>query len=161
MNSAVSQSVGFTRASDILAKNRRSPLEERLLSGLQWAGRASVEERREEAFLLFVVSLESLLLNNKENEQITQRFALRGAHLLGKDFFAKKQIRTELKKLYGLRSAIVHSGSTEVTDANRDLIRHFARAAIYTILMTQPFSGMSKEEELESWFEDQVLGGHP
>jgi len=43
---------GFQRASQLLMKPNLSKLEDKLLAWLQWAGRASVNSRREEASLL-------------------------------------------------------------------------------------------------------------
>jgi len=150
---------GFPRALEILSNPKRFKLEERLLSAIQWAGRATIEERREEAFVLFTVALESLLVNRNEKDQVTQRFAIRGAHLIGKDFDSRKKIHKRLKRLYELRSAIVHSGSTEIADADRDTIAHFVRAAIFTMLVSKPFCDMRTVEELHGWFEDRTLGG--
>ncbi len=149
---------GFTRALEIISKVTRTSLEDRLLSAIQWAGRATVEERREEAFLLFTVALESLVVSNEDKEQITQRFAIRGAHLIGQHFASRKELYKRLKKLYGLRSAIVHSGSIKVTDADKGTIAYFVRAAIFTMLTLKPFTEMKTVEEFHSWFEDQVLG---
>jgi hypothetical protein len=156
----IADQTGFSRASTILGKINPNQIENRLISALQWAGRASVEERKEEAFLLFTVALESLLLDNQEKQQLRYRFAVRGAHLLGDNLKSKRDISRALKDLYDLRSAMVHSGSTDITDSNRDTVRHFARMAIYRVLATKPFSEMTAEEELENWFEDQVLGPH-
>jgi hypothetical protein len=125
---------------------------------LQWAGRASIEERKEEALLLFIVALESLLLDNAENQQLRYRFAVRGAHLLGGNLKSKTEICGALKHLYDLRSAVVHSGSTDISDSDRDTARHFAGRAIFRVLATEPFSTMTTEEEFAGWFEDQVLG---
>lgn len=47
---------GLERTSGILKSETPSEFELRLLAALQWAGKASVESRREEAFLLFAVS---------------------------------------------------------------------------------------------------------
>lgn len=149
---------GFPRALEILSKTKRSSLEDRLLTAIQWAGRATVEERREEALLLFTVALESLLVNADEKDQITQRFAIRDAHLIGKDFVSRKLVYKRLKELYRFRSAIVHSGSIKIADADRDTIAHFVRVAIFTMLVVKPFCEMTTVEEFHTWFEDKILG---
>jgi hypothetical protein len=158
MASPRADKAGFSKASTILAKANPNTLENRLLSAMRWAGRASVEDRREEAFLLFVVSLESLLLDNQDNQQLRYRFGIRGAHLLGTTLKAKTDINKKLKDIYDLRSAVVHSGSTEITDANRDTVHYFARRALYRVLVTKPFTDMATEAELDQWFEKQILG---
>src|ERR1039458_5603817 len=44
---------GFARISELLRKESPTKLEDRILASVQWAGRAQVEPRREEAFILF------------------------------------------------------------------------------------------------------------
>ena len=68
-------------------------LQDRILSALQWAGRAAVEERREEAFLLYAIAIESLLLGGKSHVEVTERLAVRGAHLLSGDPKARENVR--------------------------------------------------------------------
>ena len=64
---------GLARVSELLAKDDSTTLEERILSAFQWAGRATVDVRREEAFLLYMIALESLVLGSKTNSEITDR----------------------------------------------------------------------------------------
>jgi hypothetical protein len=150
---------GFERVSSILANPSLSSLDEKILSSLQWAGRASIEGRKEQAFLLFCISLEALLLNRKSTGEITQTFALRGAHLLTSDATHRKEVFKDLKSLYGVRSAIVHSGHTQVTEADLSKIRWLTKAAVWIMLVREPFSTLKTEEELEDWFETQLLAG--
>jgi len=150
---------GFERVSSILGTPSPSPLEEKILSSLQWAGRASIEDRREEAFLLFCVSLEALLLSKQTTSEITQTFALRGAHLLVGDAAHRKEIFRDLKSLYGIRSSIVHSGHTQVAEASLSKIRWLAKTALLIMLVREPFSKMKTQEELEEWFQTQLLAG--
>jgi len=74
---------GFARVSEILAKEDPGGLEKKILASLQWAGRAQVEARPEEAFLLYAIALESLLLGRDTKAEISQRLAVRCAHLGG------------------------------------------------------------------------------
>jgi len=147
---------GFDRVSSMLANSSASSLDERILSSLQWAGRASTESRREEAFLLFCISLEALLLGNRATEK-TQAFALRGAHL--QDAANREETFSKLKYLYGIRSSIVHSGRTSVIDADLSRIRWLAKTAVLKMLVREPFSKMKTEDELENWFQTQLLAG--
>jgi hypothetical protein len=149
---------GFERALDILSKPNRSAMEDRVLTALLWAGRATVEERREEAFVLFTIALESLLVNSNDKEQLTQRFAIRGAHLIGRNFSARKKIYKDLKGLYALRSKIVHSGSVAIADSDRDMIAHYVKVAIHTALVSETFCKMERVEDFHAWFEDKTLG---
>jgi hypothetical protein len=150
---------GFERVNSMLANRLPSPLDERILSSLQWAGRASIETRREEAFLLFCISLEALLLSKHSKAEVTQTFALRGAHLLVKDAVHRKEAYRDLKSIYGIRSSIVHYGHTQITEADLSKIRWLTKTALVIMLIAEPFSKMATEEELENWFQDQLLAG--
>jgi hypothetical protein len=150
---------GLERVNSMLANPSSSSLDEKILSSLQWAGRASIEGRREEAFLLFCVSLEALLLSKQSTGEITQTFALRGAHLLVGDAAHRKEIFRDLKSLYGIRSSIVHSGHTQVAEADLSKIRWLAKTALLIMLVREPFSRMKTQEELEEWFQTQLLAG--
>ncbi len=149
---------GFDRVSLILASSSPASLDDKILSSLQWAGRACIEDRREEAFLLFCISLEALLLK-KQTGEITQTFALRGAHLLVVDAVHRREVFKDLKFLYGIRSSIVHSGQTQVTEADLSKIRWLAKTALLIMLVREPFSKMKTEDELENWFQTQLLAG--
>ncbi|MBI1983745.1 MAG: hypothetical protein HYS61_06070 [Acidobacteria bacterium] len=154
----VAMGYGIQRVSGILEQEAMSDLEERILSALQWAGRASVNERREEAFLQFAIGLEVLLLRHTETE-LTYRLSLRAAHLLLKDFEGRKDLGKKVRDLYRVRSRVVHSGTLQVTDADLYRIRYFTKSAILALLTKPPFSEMKTDEELEHWFENQMLGG--
>jgi hypothetical protein len=86
-----------------------------LLTAAQWIGRATVERRREEAFLLYAIALETMLLPTQAQE-LGYRLRLRAAHVLGKTVAARKRIAADLAALYTVRSKIVHAGWYQVTD---------------------------------------------
>lgn len=149
---------GFGRISKMLESDKPEKLEDRILRATQWAGRAFVDSRREESFLLMAIALESLLLANQSNENITYKVALRCAHLIGKaDLEARQRLVRDIKDLYSRRSMIVHSGKIEVSDAELGLLRHYLSAALFVVLNKEPFCSMKEENELEMWFEDRLL----
>lgn len=147
------------KVSDWLAISRPCGLQDRILSALQWAGRAAIEERREEAFLLYAIALESLLLGDKSHVELRERLAFRGAHLLSGDPKARENVYDDLKVLYGIRSKIVHFGSVEVTDDELERIASVVRGALVTVLHMSPLSEMTNESQLEDWFKKQLLAG--
>lgn len=156
---AMTNLLELSKVSGWLEKLRPSDLEDRILSALQWAGRATAEERREESFLLYAISLESLLVGGKTHTEITERLALRGAHLLAGDRNARENVYKELKALYGIRSKIVHSGSLEVTDDELARVAAMVRGALVSVLHLSPLAEMTEESQFEDWFKDQLLGG--
>lgn len=150
---------GFGRISKMLESNNQSELEDRILRAIQWAGRAFVDSRREESFLLMAIALESLLLSQKD-ENIGYRIALRCAHLIGiPDLAARKSLVKDIRGLYSRRSIIVHSGHVEVSDAEIALLHHYLRAALFVVIDKEPFFSMRDEKQFEAWFEERILEG--
>jgi hypothetical protein len=147
----------FERASVLLDRANLSDLEKRLVSALQWAGRACTDDRNDSAFLHSCISFETLLSNRLQGE-ISFAFSLRAVHLL-----FRRDVRMEwlkkMKKYYQLRSDLAHKGTADVSDADVATIRELAKHAIFTALVTEPFCKMTKFEELDKWFEEQLLAG--
>jgi hypothetical protein len=156
INEARARSIGFDRASSLLGKDGRNALENRILTSLQWAGRAVDETRHEEAFLLYVIALESLLLIKDQTTEMRFRFALNGSHLLADKFEDRRGIFNELRDAYDKRSQIVHSGSTQVAITELSRIHALTRNAVLTVLLNEPFRNM---DQFENWLKDQALGG--
>ncbi|PTP11726.1 hypothetical protein CWO36_24275 [Vibrio splendidus] len=96
---------------------QKSEIEKRIFQSINWFGKAINSEVFEEQFLFFAISIESLLVGNEPDSpfanqgSITQKISDRSAFLIGKDFNSRVKIEKDLKKLYGLRSKIVHTGA--------------------------------------------------
>src|SRR5258708_5020475 len=125
---------GFERVSAILQKQSLSEFEDRVIKAFQWAGRASVEPRREEAFLLCAISLESLLLR-KKGKEVTETLALRLAHLISSPK-TRLMVYRDMKRLYDIRSEIVHSGSVDVGEDQLSETRYYTRLSLLSALLS-------------------------
>lgn len=149
---------GFGRISKMLESDNPTELEDRVLRAIQWAGRAFVDPRREESFLLMAIALESLLLRSQKDENVGYKIALRCAHLIGlPDVAARKSLVQDMRELYSRRSTIVHSGKIEVSDSELASLRHYLRSALFVVINKEPFSSMTDEKEIEAWFEERLL----
>ncbi|MDP2965894.1 MAG: HEPN domain-containing protein [Pelolinea sp.] len=148
---------GFIKASNLLLK-QRNKLEEKIISALQWAGKAAIESSKEKSFLLYAISLESLVLLENDHDELTYRLRTRCAHLLGINIENRKKVSEKIDDLYKIRSKIVHSGWYQVTDADLSLIRAYTLGCILRILNEEPFSSMNDPKQLVEWFNEQILG---
>jgi hypothetical protein len=81
------------------------------------------------AFLVLMIGLETLLTDS--NYEVTHRISRNTAVLLGENKEDSKEIFTQIKKLYGKRSGIVHSGKRNIIE-KEDLLklRGYLRKAI-------------------------------
>ncbi len=149
----------FARVSQLLAKDNPTKLEDRILSAVKWAGRATVDSRREEAFVMYMISLESLVMDRKNKTEITFQLTLRTAHLLKRTASARKHMYKRLGELYGIRSNIVHEGTFRVRETDLREIRQYAKHALVTVLLAKPFCEMTEEAQLDQWFKDSLIGG--
>lgn len=149
--------LGFPRVSSLLAKPDRNEVEDAVVASLQLAGRATVEERREVAFLLYMIAVESLVAHEGAPE-IGYRLGQRIAILLGDDLTRRKRILEIVYGLYDKRSGIAHSGYAEVADADLALARRIAKTAVLRFLLDEPFVSMRERKEIATWLEDQLLG---
>lgn len=150
--------IGLAAASQILASgNRVSEFQEVLLSAIRWAGKARVGNRNEESFLSYAIALESLILAEIENTELQYRLITRIAHLYGTDLASRKEILADMKRLYQLRSSIVHSGKIEVTDAEMQLMRRITQACIQKVLTDKAFANIRTIQDWKGWFDDRIL----
>ncbi len=149
--------IGSNQISSLLLKKNRNAIEERLISAMQWAGRATADERNEEAFLLYAIALECLIMERGNEPELGYRLRMRVAHLLGSDLPIRKNIRNTVNRLYSIRSAIVHKGEYLVTESDLKLMRHFAKESIVRMLLEEPFRLMEKDEDLIGWFDERLL----
>lgn len=149
----------FCRISKILGADHRTEIEEKILASIQWAGRAAVElqERREEAFLHYAIALETIMLGRKQDAELTYRLSMRTALLAGDTPEKRVEIKKEIRELYGIRSKIVHSGLYEVTDDDVAKIRSLVVTCIMRILTKEPFISMTKEDQIDDWFDQTML----
>lgn len=150
------RSVGFARVTKLLT-GQRNDLEEKLIASFQWAGRATAETRGEEAFLLYAIALESLILADMNAIELKYRLRLRVAYLLANKLESRRDFFEKVSHLYDIRSKIVHSGEYQVTDADLGLLRNITKAVLIRICMGEEFIPMRSGQELGKWFQDRVL----
>jgi hypothetical protein len=144
----------------LLAKENRTEAEERLLAAFRWAGRATVAARPEEAFLLYAIALESLILGPTDGKrgELTYQLKVRAARLLARVLDRRTKISTRVQELYDVRSAIAHAGSREVDDVDLNGMRQLAKASIIAFLDRRDLLAMT-HKELRDWFDAQALRG--
>nr|MBA2459682.1 hypothetical protein [Gemmatimonadales bacterium] len=150
------ESIGFARVDDLL-RRKRSDLEDQLIASIQWAGRATVAPRREEAFLLYAIALESFVLADQSHLELGYRLRLRVAHLLGETPEVRQRLFDQVAQLYTIRSKIVHRGEYRVTEVDLGLMRWMCKAALLRACISEEFLKMSTTKDFQQWFQDRLL----
>ncbi len=132
---------------------------DRLLRGYALAGAASVDGHPERRFLMFAISLESLILGKNTKSELTHQLAMRVAHLIGNGSGGRKHVAKWVEKLYDRRSKIVHTGEYGLSRTEAGLIRFYCMAALGTLALSPAFDGFTKSQQLEEWFDQRMLDG--
>jgi hypothetical protein len=101
-----------------LLSKRDNQLKEKLYKSILWLGKSLQTENISDSFLQVGIALECLLSRQTEgyfiNPSITYSLSETLAFLVADSKELRLNIFKEIKKLYGLRSAIVHSGRSNI-----------------------------------------------
>lgn len=127
-------------------------LEHSLRVATQWLGRSVVATTLADAFTLCAVSLERLLVCDGE-ETTVEKFADRLAYLLSDDGSEQKVIHKASKRLYGIRSKIVHAGFEAVEIQQRQEIENLALNAL--IAVANQLQTLDTHEKLRGMLHDK------
>jgi hypothetical protein len=134
-----------------------SEFSDRVLSAYVLAGGACVDLWPERSFFLFAIALESVALGRGIKSEITYQLGTRVAHLIGKNLEGRRDVATQISRLYNRRSQIVHEGKTGVANDEMYLIYLYCMAALHTLVLSPAFSHMRSNADLDEWFRDRVL----
>lgn len=163
----------FDELSDILSKDKKTELEERIIASIFWFGqgidttfpkkdheqakfKADLEFfRLQERLLKFVIALEALLIVGQENKRTN--IAKRGAYLLRTEKGADRiKAYKDIKKFYSTRSNIVHEGITEVTPDDVYKLLDGTRRIIFNFLPEMRSEGLESASDLKNWAKQNV-----
>lgn len=148
------------RAIDRMLRSEPTPLGRRLSTAVAWAGRANVQRRRDQAFLMKMMALEAALTRDEARGGVTERLRIRVAQVIGGSRSQRSASYAQMAHFYRLCSQIVHAGNADaLTAATIIEATRVTRLVLERLLTAVPFRRMSTEMELEDWFEDQLLAG--
>lgn len=140
-----------------LLRKSDDEVKELTLRAVRWGGRATTEETREESFLFFVIALECLLSPRGNSGELRYRFSQRIAQLIGRDTSERKEVMEKAKKLYDIRSKIVHSGHYETTEKRYYEVRNIAKIVIFKLLTNRYVKRFHHSKEFEDWLNELSL----
>ena len=130
---------------------------ELLITSARWAGRASTDPIREQAFLHYAIALETLMLPDSDTGGITFRLRLRTARFLVRSQDEREQLSKRIGRLYGTRSKIVHNGSFEVTDGDLRQLRFLTKSCIMRAMLHRRIRQLRSRQEYVSWLNKDIL----
>jgi hypothetical protein len=104
-----------------------------------------------ERLIKLMVALESLVILD-DREPIVSNLGERTAFLVGKNLDDRMSVDSQVKKLYRLRSRVIHHGRTEITHAELDWLSNVLQCAILRLIQHKDRMGVSNDKEFRDWF---------
>jgi len=123
-------------------------------TAFQWAGRATVEPKREESYLLFAIALETAALPISDTE-LTYRMGRRVAALLSRNRQRRSELRSRVGHLYAIRSRVAHSGFSEVSEHDLSTLRLVTKRTLLQLLHVPRVWTMTADE-YDAWLESLI-----
>lgn len=125
---------GLLNISRILKKpiQMRSEMEKRLLTAVNFFGKAVQDKDPVDAFLKTTIAMETLLVRDN-TEPITGNLSERTAFLLKDTLDGRLELRRLVTTLYGTRSRIAHHGSTDEAMASLQTIQNICFDLLYKV----------------------------
>lgn len=131
---AITQGADFKKKAALIFDPKDKSLAARVAQGLGWLTRGRQAEDRSERLLYFFTAIESLLSGDDKSAPVVQNIARQAAVLLTDDNAARAELATDIKKLYALRSGLVHAGSRGVLWNNANTTEYLAEAVFHRVL---------------------------
>ncbi|MBR1398680.1 MAG: hypothetical protein IJ564_00685 [Alphaproteobacteria bacterium] len=140
-----------------LFNNISNKLYEKIFRAAMWLGKSLKNENLGDSFLQAAIALECLLTRNEKGyviqPSITYSLCETLALLVGDTKEKRIDLFKDLRKLYGYRSAIVHSGQTEVTFQDYYNLFDAIKQGIYVILKLAEEQKWNNIEDIYTYVE--------
>lgn len=140
----------FARLLNFIASQGNS-LERRILRSVEWTAQALIDPNPASAFIKAATSLEVLFSATEKGvitPSIMAQISESCAHILGDAPESCVQIEATVKRLYGIRSAVVHSGKDSVPEEDLVTFIHIARSVAIELLANSSYMAIESIEKL-------------
>jgi len=120
-----------------LVSDQRNKLQQHIMRCVEWTAQAVRDPSEASAFVKAAIALEVLFSPNEKGiitPSIMAQIAESCAFLLGNSPESAANIEGEVKRLYGIRSAVVHSGKDSVGKRDLNLFIQMCRNCVLTLL---------------------------
>ena len=142
---------------DLLAAKQRTELQTRILLAVDWLGQAYGESSRAVAFLKAAIALEIVFTHNEKtiiNASILSQISESVALLIANTAAERRKVESRMKQLYSQRSAIAHSGDSDVSEADLQQLIYFGRSVICRFIGSPSLLTISSVQDLYERIKD-------
>lgn len=125
--------------------------QQRLRLAIEWIGQAISEAAPQSSFLKAAISLEIIFTHDEKsiiNPSILSQISEGTALLLGSNVHERLDFEKEAKRLYSLRSSIVHSGNTHISNSDREKMISLAISVARKLLICEELKQLASVEQL-------------
>ncbi len=142
---------GYNKIWELLEKTNKSEFERKLLRSIAWIGESIIDDSLHSSFLRLAIGLEILFSSSDKeiiNPSILHRLCESVALILGNGYTESTSIEKELKKLYGIRSAIAHHGSDRVSAVDYGNLLQYSREVITKLITCEDYADIKNNNDL-------------
>jgi hypothetical protein len=147
----VNEDTGYHTIWGFTTKTNLNKFQKRIMLAVEWIGQSMAEPSPPSAFIKAAIALEIIFTYQEKDiitpgimHQISESIAL----ILGSSVDERLKIESQVKKLYSLRSKIVHSGNKDISQADYKTLLEIARSVIKKILTSDKLNSVDTVEEL-------------
>lgn len=150
---------GNRRVWELLGREQPSAWERKLLAAIDWIGKAVHDPNPDDAFVQYVFALEALLLFHEKNvhvgPSIVHAISESSAFVLGDTLEGRIAVESDVKRLYGVRSAVAHGRAAAVSPRDLRLALRVSKGLVMAFLVRPEFASLASPEQFLSWVQKQ------
>ncbi len=138
-----------------LISDKNTELERHILRCAEWTGQAIGDQNGASAFVKGVIALEVLFSAIEKGvitPSIMSQIAESCAFLIGGPDWLPWKVEKEVKRLYGVRSAVVHSGKDSVEEEDLSSLLRICREVVAVLLSNEDFAKITTMPQLADYF---------
>jgi hypothetical protein len=140
----------FVRLFELITRPN-TDLEKHILRCAEWTGQAIAEPNEAAALVKAAIALEVLFSSNERGvitPSIMAQISESCAFLLGSDAESALNVEREVKRLYGIRSSVVHSGKDSVDPKDLGAFIRICRRVVVQLLSHDELTRLGSMDEL-------------
>lgn len=145
----------FAKLLQLISRKNNNEVEKHVLRCAEWTGQAMAEPNAASAFVKAAIALEVMFRANEKGvitPSIMAQIAESCAFLLGSSANPPLQVEGEVKRLYGIRSAVVHSGKDSVKQKDLKSLIDICCGIIRVLLSDEELTKLEKIDSLADYF---------
>jgi hypothetical protein len=154
-------SAAFARLFELISR-KNNELQKHVVRCAEWTGQAMADPNAASALVKAAIALEVMFSANEKGvitPSIMAQIAESCAFLLGCPEASPLEIEREVRRLYGVRSAVVHSGKDSVEEEDLDSLIEICRKVIIVLLSDEELVRIENMVSLSDYFKRRKFAG--